>query len=105
LTLVDAQTATGEAAVNSSAALPTSGSVLGVDVGFSPSRRSSAVCRLEWDAQRISWTMQRFRALPAEQMATITAVAGQGQLQAAAFDGPLRAALTGSAATVRLNAC
>ena len=67
------------------------GAVLGVDVGFSPLRRSSAVCRLDWDPQRITWNIQRFRALPVEQETTITAVAGTGRLQAAAFDGPLRA--------------
>jgi hypothetical protein len=64
--------------------------VLGVDVGFSPKQRSSAVCRLDWDTQRITWTIQRFRALPAEQKAAITAVAGEKPLLAAAFDGPLR---------------
>jgi hypothetical protein len=49
------------------------------------------VCRLDWDAQQITWTIQRFRAIPAEQQATIIAVAGQAPLQAAAFDGSLRA--------------
>jgi len=67
------------------------GAVLGVDVGFSPTRRSSAVCRLDWDPWRITWNIRSFRALPAEQETTIAAVAGTGRLQAAAFDGPLRA--------------
>jgi hypothetical protein len=65
--------------------------VLGVDVGFSPTRRSSAVCRFDWNPRRITWTIRRFRALPVEQETTITAVAGIGRLQVAAFDGPLRA--------------
>jgi hypothetical protein len=71
--------------------LPPTGSVLGVDVGFSAVRRSSAVCRLDWDEERITWIIRRFRALPAEQEETIKAVAGHRRLEAAAFDGPLRA--------------
>ena len=72
--------------------LPPTGAVLGVDVGFSPMRRSSAVCRLDWSEHQITWTLQRFRALPDERHATILAVAGSGsgRLEAAAFDGPLR---------------
>jgi hypothetical protein len=70
--------------------LPSTGSVLGVDVGFSPTRRSSAVCRLDWDDRWIAWSIQRFRAQPAEMAATITAVAGGRKLEAAAFDGPLQ---------------
>ncbi len=49
------------------------------------------MCRLDWNAEQVSWTIQRFRAIPAEQQATIAVVAGQVQLQAAALDGPLRA--------------
>jgi Protein of unknown function (DUF429) len=71
--------------------LPSAGRVLGVDVGFSKARRSSAVCLLEWDLTQITWSTQRFRALPAEREAAIKAVAGTQLLQAAAFDGPLRA--------------
>lgn len=71
-------------------ALPPTGAVLGVDVGFSPTRRSSAVCRLEWDEHRIAWTIRRFCAQPEEQEEVIRAVAGCGRLEAAAFDGPLR---------------
>ena len=72
-------------------ALPPVGAVLGVDVGFSPTRRSSAVCRLGWDERHITWSIRRFRALPHEREATILAVAGTGRLEAAAFDGLLRA--------------
>ncbi|HET7883730.1 MAG TPA: hypothetical protein VFL55_22780 [Acetobacteraceae bacterium] len=71
--------------------LPQTGAVLGIDVGFSPTARSSAVCRLDWKAERITWTIRRFRALLMEQETTIAAVAGADVLQAAALDGPLRA--------------
>ena len=52
------------------------GSVLGVDVGCSPTRRSSAVCRLDWNEGRVSWTIERFRAVEPEQDGVITRVAG-----------------------------
>ena len=70
--------------------LPRSGSVLGVDVGFSTIDASSAVCRLDWDESRITWTLQRFRATPEEQDRVLRAVAGPGRLEEAPFDGPLR---------------
>ena len=73
--------------------LPQAGSVLGLDVGFSTTRRSSAVCRIDWDEAHIGWKTERFRALPAEQESTLVAVAGGKILEAAAFDGPLRAGL------------
>ena len=75
---------------NAEPILPRTGAVLGVDVGYSERSRSSAVCRLDWDPRRITWTIRRFRALPAEREATIAGVAGTGRIEAAAFDGPLR---------------
>lgn len=66
------------------------GSVLGIDVGFSLTRKSSAVCRLDWDRTSIKWTIKRFRALPKEREDTIRDVSGGAQLLAAALDGPLR---------------
>jgi hypothetical protein len=71
--------------------LPPTGRVLGIDVGFSEVERSSAACRLNWDAPRITWTIRRFRAIPPELDAVITSVAGDQVLQAVALDGPLRA--------------
>jgi predicted RNase H-like nuclease len=73
--------------------IPVSGSVLGVDVGFSPTRRSSAVCRLDWNATEINLTINRFRALEPERSAVLSAVADRRQLLVAAFDGPLRSDL------------
>lgn len=69
--------------------LPRAGSVLGVDVGFSAISRSSAVCRLDWNEHAVGWTIGRFRAIPAEQLRALCAVAGDRRLEAAAFDGPL----------------
>lgn len=70
------------------------GSVLGVDVGYSTSRRSSAVCRLDWNEHQVSWTIARFRALDHERDEVIKGVAGDALLAAAAFDGPLQPSLT-----------
>jgi len=69
-----------------------SGSVLGVDVGFSESRRSSAVCRLDWNATEISLCIDRFRAREPERPKILSAVADR-PLMVAAFDGPLRSDL------------
>jgi hypothetical protein len=67
--------------------------VLGVDVGASPTRRSSAACLLSWDAQSVNWSIQRFRATPEERAEVMGAVVGETALLAAAFDGPFRGAL------------
>lgn len=73
--------------------LHSTGSVLGVDVGCSPTKRSGSVCRLEWSADGIWWSIARFRAVEPERAETIARVAGEGRLAAAAFDGPLREGL------------
>lgn len=70
--------------------LPARGSVLGVDVGCSPTRRSSAICRLDWTEDAVSWSIQRFRATEDERYQTIVGSIGESRLVAAAFDGPLR---------------
>jgi hypothetical protein len=69
--------------------LPQAGAVVGMDVGYSKRRRSSAVCLLAWDACQISWMIRRFRALREEQEESLTDIAGAVPLEAAAFDGPL----------------
>jgi hypothetical protein len=81
------------ASVQKRQGLASAGSVLGVDVGYSQTRRSSAVCRLDWDEQKIHWTIARFRAAEPERSATIARIAGETTLACAAFDGPLRSDL------------
>lgn len=68
--------------------LPAEGSVLGVDVGCSAARRSTAVCRFDWAGGTIRWSIARCRAAAAERAAAIAALADR-PLLAAAFDGPL----------------
>ncbi|MDE2517136.1 MAG: hypothetical protein KGL12_14000 [Rhodospirillales bacterium] len=70
-------------------AIPPTGSVLGIDVGFSTTRASSALCRLDWTPTQVTWTLRRFRARPAERAAAIAALAGGRDLAAVALDGPL----------------
>ena len=70
--------------------LPESGSVLGVDVGWSLKQRSSAACRLDWDRDSVRWTIRRFTANEADRRDTLLATAGSQHLLAVAFDGPLR---------------
>ena len=66
------------------------GSVLGVDVGWSEKRRSSAVCHLSWNDRQIDMKVERFRATPSDRDNTISRVAGESDLHAVAVDGPLR---------------
>jgi hypothetical protein len=70
--------------------VPAFGAVLGIDIGCSAARRSSAVCCIAWGADVAMWRVARFRAVDAERTATIVAVAGGRRLACAAFDGPLR---------------
>ena len=42
-----------------------------------PTRRSSAVCRLDWNDGEVSWTLQRFRAVESGRTETIRRVAGR----------------------------
>jgi hypothetical protein len=70
--------------------LPQSGSVLGVDVGWSLKQRSSAICRLDWTDADIGWTVQHFTGQQEIRQQAVSNLAGSCLLQAAAFDGPLR---------------
>lgn len=73
--------------------LPVTGSVIGIDVGFSIRRRSSAVCRLDWRSHDLTWTIERFRYDCDDRRRAIRLVAGNERILAAAFDGPLRRGL------------
>ena len=65
------------------------GSVLGIDVGWSTSRLSSAACRLSWNSEKIEWKIRRFRAIDEERRSAILSVADGHALSAVAIDGPL----------------
>ncbi|MDE0364791.1 MAG: hypothetical protein OXP09_04385 [Gammaproteobacteria bacterium] len=65
------------------------GKVLGIDVGWSEERKSSAVCRLSWNRESIAWKVRRFRANDDDRSEAIREVAGTSELLAVAVDGPL----------------
>lgn len=66
------------------------GSVIGIDVGCSPARRSSAICRLDWSASCVAWEIKRFRAVEPERENTIADIGRRRPINAVAFDGPIR---------------
>lgn len=66
------------------------GMVVGVDIGCSPKRRSSAIGALSWTDSEIYWRCERFRALEPEREQTIAGFVGGHSILSAAFDGPLR---------------
>jgi hypothetical protein len=66
------------------------GSVIGIDVGWSHARRSSAICRLDWSDSVVVWEIARFRALEPEREREIARVAAGRRIAVAAFDGPIR---------------
>lgn len=72
-----------------SGGLPRSGAVLGIDVGWSPVRRSSAACLLWWTGRAVGWQADRFRAAEPERCHALVRLAGGRLLQAVAIDGPL----------------
>jgi hypothetical protein len=71
---------------------PDTGSVLGVDIGFSESRRSSAVCRLDWNSTTIVLSIERFRALAPERSDVLRRITCR-PLLTCALDGPIRSDL------------
>jgi hypothetical protein len=72
--------------------LPEKGSVLGIDVGYSETRRSSSVCRLDWDSETVAFITERFCACEPERSRALVRV-GDRQCLVAALDGPLRSGL------------
>ncbi|MDE0442316.1 MAG: hypothetical protein OXL38_09380 [Gammaproteobacteria bacterium] len=66
------------------------GSVLGIDVGWSNTRESSAVCRLFWNEETIGWEVRRFCANADDRREAICNVARKAKLLAVAIDGPLK---------------
>lgn len=70
--------------------VPGTGSVLGIDVGWSKDKRTSAICRLYWDSNTIFWDFSRFRAIEQERCESILGIAKRTNHLSAAIDGPLR---------------
>lgn len=72
--------------------MPESGAVLGIDVGWAPNRKSSAVCRLEWTRDAMSWRITPVGVDLAERRAVVGNMAGPGA-DVCAIDGPIHGSL------------
>lgn len=68
--------------------LPTTGAVLGIDVGWSETRRSSAACMMSWDDTSIKISVCRFTAQECDVRTSLKALLVRRCL-VAAIDGPL----------------
>jgi hypothetical protein len=69
---------------------PASGIVAGVDIGFSTTRRSSAICKLWWDTAKIGWSIRRYRATASKREAAFREALNREKIVAIALDGPVR---------------
>ncbi|EKV26278.1 hypothetical protein C882_2856 [Caenispirillum salinarum AK4] len=69
-----------------------SGAVLGIDVGWAPNRKSSAVCRLEWTQDAVSWRIVPVGVDLAERRAVVVDMIGPGA-DVCAIDGPIHGSL------------
>ncbi len=70
--------------------MSSSGAVLGIDVGWSQKKKSSAVCHLSWSNVSVRWKAKTFAAGTEQRRSTILDVAGDRELLAVAIDGPIR---------------
>ncbi len=72
--------------------LPQSGRVLGVDVGYSETKRTTAFCCLSWTQDRIDCSESSATAANTSREQALLAVGGQDKSQflSIAIDGPLR---------------
>src|SRR5205814_1026630 len=65
------------------------GSILGIDVGFSSSRRTTCFCVLDWTHTTASFSFERVRSDPEERRAALIRIVGNRYLCAVGVDGPL----------------
>jgi hypothetical protein len=73
--------------------LPGTGSVLGIDVGYSTRRPTTGFCCLWWDAERVNWTCANAGVDEDKRLAAfrkVTACHEQVGVLSVAVDGPLR---------------
>ena len=63
--------------------------VLGVDIGWSEFRRSSAACLLSWDDRKITMSLRRFTARQQDVEHALGGIFQGQRVRVAALDGPL----------------
>jgi predicted RNase H-like nuclease len=72
--------------------MPDSGLVLGVDIGYSPTRRSSGVAVLDWSKDEVELRVKNVRESEVADAAREFVPSGR-EIACAALDGPIRGAL------------
>lgn len=71
--------------------LPMRGKILGIDVGYSPKRKSTAFCVLSWDAHKVHWAFERAdKDTEMRRSALRNLLDYREEILAVAIDGPLR---------------
>lgn len=74
--------------------IPESGSVLGIDVGYSKSKKTTAIAFLTWDAHSISWRVDVIGSDWGDRRKKLQEMVPRGScLDAVAIDGPLASTL------------
>lgn len=75
-------------------ALPVQGKVLGIDVGYAPTRRTTAFCALSWDAHEMDWAFERAEKDAERRVNALrNLLDDRAKVLAVAVDGPLRPGL------------
>ena len=86
-------------------ACATSGRVLGIDVGYSATRRTTGLCLLSWDEAVVDWRCALAGSDEASRAAALERLlGGSKRIDAVAIDGPLRPGLS-VVATYRAPEC
>jgi predicted RNase H-like nuclease len=80
-------------AVQINAMLPESGLVLGIDIGWSVDKKTTAASVLEWSQSELTITTNRLPTDDRGRRAELDALVGQRSIHALAVDGPIRGAL------------
>jgi hypothetical protein len=76
--------------------LPDTGSVLGIDVGYSQRKRTTAFCSLKWTRDRIDWTLSSATVEPLSREQALRRILDsiEARFLSVAIDGPLKPGLT-----------
>ncbi|APV51645.1 hypothetical protein BWI17_19275 [Betaproteobacteria bacterium GR16-43] len=69
--------------------LPDSGAVLGLDVGWSTKRLSTAICLFSWNLEIVDWRIMRCTAEEGQIVDLLQSLAMDHEILAVAIDGPL----------------
>jgi hypothetical protein len=86
--------------------LPSSGAVLGIDVGYSPTKPTTGLCALSWTATEVSWRCANATLSPTDRLRAVAEVLpDHAPVLAVAIDGPLRPGLAVDTQRYRAAEC